>query len=256
MPESMKEKKQKEQELKWFKSCREKCEAFPQETPEQRSDPAPDIVLPKAGIGVEITGYFQGQGKSGSPLRELESIQESIVKEAQAAFDVMRNERLHVGVFWVSKVKPTETERNIVVQRIVEIVTALVIQNTNCWRPHWTQSNEAVIWNHLGEIWINREPQNHSYWGCDWAGTMGDDVNRVQAVLCEKECKVAKYRKECRHIWLLIVAEGRSISSTFMPHEDFEQATFRTSFDRVFILDVFRNLVHEIRVKKQPLLSQ
>ena len=167
MPESLKEKKQKEQELKWFKSCREKCAAFSQETPEQRGDPAPDILLREAGIGVEITGYFQGQGKSGSPLRELESIQKRIVEEAQAAFEVMRSERLHVGVFWVSKVKPTTTERNIVVQWIVQKVTELVIQNANCWRPDWTQSNEALVWNHLGEIWISQYRQELSYWGCN-----------------------------------------------------------------------------------------
>ena len=75
---------------------------------------------------------------------------------------------------------------------------------------------------------------------------------RVQTVISQKDQKVSEYRKKCRNLWLLIVADNNHLSSIFSPDDDFDHAIFQTLFDRIFILDVFGNLVREVRVEKEP----
>ena len=250
MPKLSKAQAVKQQELRWLRLCQKKCSAFPQTNPVSYDDERPDFRFEDASLGIEITRYIQDQGKCGSPLHELEIIQERIVKEAQEIFEQARNEQLQVSVGWISNVKPPKADRKNLARGIVQIVTRLVTQGQNCWQPDWTQPNEAALGKHFAKVWVDSLKQDSSFWVCIEAGSLGYDVHRVQVVLGEKESKVAGYRKRCQEIWLVIVAEGRHISSTFFPDKDFETATFRTSFDRVFILDVFRNLVRELRVEK------
>jgi hypothetical protein len=241
---------EKSDELRWLLSFQEKCPAYPRSPPIQPQEPAPDILFPEAELGVEITRYYLGQGKKGSPLRKLESDQEGIIQAAQRRFEALRNDQLQVSVGWIPGVESAKTDRDFLVGGIVQVVVKLLAQGQNCWQPDWTQPDEAALGKHFAKVWVDRLKRDPSFWVCIEAGSLGDDVHRVRVVLDEKESKVIEYRKRCRYIWLLIVAEGRHISSTFSPDEDFEPATFRTSFDHVFILDVFRNLVREVRVEK------
>jgi hypothetical protein len=82
------------------------------------------------------------------------------------------------------------------------------------------------------------------------AGAIGHDVERVQTLLSQKDGRVMEYRKKCRFVWLLIVTENNHLSSMFSPDEDFAEATFRTLFDRAFILDEFKGQVLEIPISR------
>jgi len=214
----MSQSSKKQREFRWLRLCQEKCLVFPQGEPLSYEDERPDFRFAQGSLGIEITDYIQDQDKRGSLVRELEMIQERIVKEAQTSFENERNEQIQVSVFWVSNVKPTKSDRKMLVHGIVQTVTRLISQGRDCWWPDWSRPDEGALGKHIGQIGIYCLKRSKSFWGCDEAGPLGGDVNRVQAALREKECKVAEYRKRCRNIWLVIVADGQHISSAFSPN--------------------------------------
>ncbi len=241
------QKSSKEQELRWLRSCQEKCLAFPRSEPMESE--TPDFIFQEADLGVEITEYIQDQGAKGSPVRQRESFQDNIVKEAQRHFEATHKEQLHVSVFWPPSMQHVKPESEFLIRGIVQTVTMLLAQGRGCWRPDLTQVDEIKLGQYIGQICLYRLNRSPSYWSCNEAGAIGHDVIRVQTVISHKDQKVSEYRKKCRHLWLLIVADNKHLSSIFSPDEDFDSATFQTSFDRVFILDVFGNRVLEVRVK-------
>lgn len=240
----------KAKELRWFKAARSLCSTFPVGEPEQPHAPAPDIRFPHLDLGIEITEYLSKQ-KGGSPRRELESRRDKIIAEAMRLFETASDAKLFVSVFWTPERKPPREARDSLVKGIVSVVSDLLAQERASWRtpwrPDWEKSSDRILGQYLGEIWISRA-SGPSSWVCADGGAVGGDVQRAQAAINGKELHVAQYRSICGNVWLLIVAEI-PISSYFSPDEDFDGAIFSTSFDRVFILDVFRNRVRELALK-------
>ena len=144
--------------------------------------------------------------------------------------------------------QPSKAESGFIVRGIVQTVTKLLALGRDCWRPDFTQADEIKLGQHTGQICLYRLKRSPSYWSCDEAGAIGGDANRVQTVLRQKDPKASVYRKKCRFLWLLIVADNKHLSSIFSPDDDFTNAIFQSSFDRVFILDVFKEQVVEISV--------
>ena len=239
----------KQQELKWLRSAQEKCAAFPRTSPDP-NDEKPDFLFPAEDLGIEVVRYVQGQCSSGSSIRKRESIHQKLVKEAQKRFEAASGERLEVHIFWSAEVTPEEAKFEYLIKSIVQIVATLLAQGRDCWRPDLTRIEEIKLGQHLGQIWIYRLKRTQSYWICDEAGAIGHDVERVQALISQKDGRVMEYRKKCRLVWLLIVAENNHLSSIFSPDEDFAEARFQTLFDRVFLLDEFKGQVLEIPVSR------
>jgi hypothetical protein len=239
----------KQQELKWLRSAQKKCAVFPRACPDA-NDEKPDFLFPEEDLGIEVVRYIQGQCSSGSPTRKRESIHQKLVTAAQKRFEAANDEQLEVHVFWSAEVPPKEAKFEYLIKSIVQIVTTLLAQGRDCWHPDLTRIDEIKLGQHLGQICIYQLKRTQGYWICDEAGAIGPDVERVQMLISQKDGRVLEYRTKCRFVWLLIVAENNHLSSIFSPEEDFAKATFRSLFDRVFLLDEFKNQVLEIPVSQ------
>jgi hypothetical protein len=244
----------KVKELRWFQTSQELCPLFPAGEPDQPPSPAPDIRFQDLDLGIEITEYLVKQPEGGSPRRQLENLRDKVINEAKRVFETRSEEMLFVSVFWTPDRRFSSETRESLVKGIVKVVSNLLTQDEvswrTPWRPDWEKSDDRILGQYIGEIWIARRGRGSSAWTCADGGAVGGDVQRLQATINGKEPNVAKYRGDRGSgiVWLLIVAEAR-ISSYFSPDEDFDQSIFHTSFDRVFVLDVFRHQVRELRVE-------
>src|SRR6185436_5799112 len=122
---------------------------------------------------------------------------------------------IHVSVFWVSSTTLSKAESKFVVEGILHVVTALLKQAGNCWRPNLSQVNEIKLGTLIGQICVDRWRRDRSYRHCDQVGAIGHDLERVQTAIRQKDVKVGDYRMKCRFVWLLIVADTKYLSSIF-----------------------------------------
>jgi hypothetical protein len=76
--------------------------------------------------------------------------------------------------------------------------------------------------------------------------------SEFQKILRDKEAKVPTYRRQCREVWLLIVARGFEPSTFGDPGSEVEGNQFESGFDRVFYLHYADEYVAELHVRPAP----
>ncbi len=248
---STKDTAQKEKELNWLLAFQEKCLEYPRSIPDQPNPPAPDLIFSKSGLGIEVTEYLLGQGKDGSHSRRLESIRRRILREAQSEYEKNVSHCLQVSVIWAAADCPTKREEKAISQKLAQLVAMQTSGSGRLWQISWERFDEPTLEKYVAEVSIYLiGDQSQSCWSSGTALWLWEAEPRVQVALDEKEPKVSDYRRFCRELWLLIVAEKLWLSSKFFPDQNFAKATFRSSFDRAFLLDEASGLVYELRIER------
>lgn len=79
--------------------------------------------------------------------------------------------------------------------------------------------------------------RNQALWSSVDAGFVSVPASELQELLASKNAKVQDYLQRCDEVWLLIVADGRYISSTADLPEDIQQVHFRSAFRKVLFYD-------------------
>jgi len=72
---------------------------------------------------------------------------------------------------------------------------------------------------------------------------------QLQKKLRDKEAKVPSYRRQCREVWLLIVARGFEPSTHVDLGSEVEGYRFESGFDRVFFLHHADEYLTELHVR-------
>jgi hypothetical protein len=72
----------------------------------------------------------------------------------------------------------------------------------------------------------------------------------LQKIMRNKEAKVSSYRRQCREVWLLIIARGLEPSTHVDLGTEVEGYRFESSFDRVFFLHHANEYVAELRLRR------
>jgi hypothetical protein len=241
---------QKEKELNWLLDFQEKCLDCPRSIPDQPNSPAPDLVFSEHDLGIEVTQYLLGQGKNGSHSRRLEGVRRKIVREAQSEYERNISHCLQVSVSWATMDCPTKREEKAISQALARLVTIQSRGSGKLWRIGWEQFDQPVLQKYVTEVSIYLFGDiGQSCWASAAAFWLWEAEKRVQVAMDEKKPKVSDYRKFCRELWLLIVADKSWLSSMFFPDQDFAKAIFRSSFDRAFLLEA-SSFVHELRIER------
>lgn len=244
---------QKEKELKWFYAFQKDCLECPRSKPQQPEPPAPDIFFPESDLGIEITEYLLGQGKSGSQPRQLESIHQKIARIAQVEYEIANKRCLQVSIIWATHECPKGREVNEIAQAIARLVAAQSFENERMCRITWEQFDGPLLQKYVDNVGMFLiGEQGQSCWSSTAGSFLPEASPRIQVALDEKELKVSEYRKVCpHHLWLLIVASGEFLCSQFFPDPDLPTTKFYSSFERVFLLEEPRNKVHEIKAEQR-----
>jgi hypothetical protein len=243
---------QKEKELKWFHAFQKGCLECPRSKPQQPEPPAPDIFFLESDLGIEITEYLLGQGKSGSQPRQLESVHQKIAHAAQVEYEIANKRCLQVSIIWATHECPKGRKVNEIAQAIARLVAAQHFQNERMCRVNWEQFDSPLLQKYVdnvGVILIGEQGQ--SCWSSTAGSFLPEASPRIQVALDEKELKVSEYRKICQHLWLLIVASGEFLCSQFFPDRNLPTTRFYSSYERVFLLEEPCNKVYEIKVEQR-----
>ena len=72
----------------------------------------------------------------------------------------------------------------------------------------------------------------------------------LQERINDKNKLYAKYKKKCKKVWLLIVADEFGISSTFSIDKSIFKHKYITPFHKVFLLKYGSNNLHELSISK------
>lgn len=244
----------KGEELKWLLAFQERCSECPCSKPEQLEPPAPDIIFPECGLGIEITEYSLGQGKQGSFPRQFEIVSQRITSAAKAKYEESKKTSLQVTILWTNfRECPTNREEKRVADAIAQLVTTNTTTRIGNKFVDWGPSGDELLQKYGVQVNIYPiEGGGPSCWSSAACFCFPEEAARIQVALDAKEPKVSGYRESCRELWLLIIADKRFFSSEFSPNTSLGQIKFLTSFDRVFLLETVSNSIYEFATEKQP----
>jgi hypothetical protein len=243
---------QKKKELSWFLIFQEQCLDCPRSIPDQSEGPAPDLIFSEHDLGIEVTEYLLGQGKGGSHPRRLENVRRKIVRDAQSEYERNISHCLEVSVSWATTDCPTKREEKAISQALAWLVAMRMSGSGRSWRISWEQFDQPILAKYVAEVRVYlMDDHGQGCWSSVPAFWLWEAKQRVQAALNEKEPKISAYRKFCRELWLLIVADQSWLSSRFFPDYDFANAIFHSSFDRAFLLDASSASVYKVKIEHQ-----
>jgi hypothetical protein len=84
-------------------------------------------------------------------------------------------------------------------------------------------------------------------WSAPAAGWVQSDcIDLIQSRLDAKEIEYPDYRKACDECWLLISASGFHPSSLFSPSRETLEHRYKTSFEKVFLMECFSGSLKEL----------
>jgi len=202
-------------------------------------------------IGIELTRYSRKQRGLNVNNREIEKTGNKILKIAQAKFESKHNIFLQVSASWNIQKKLTYREIELFSNTFVDIVENnipsgihehLFIDNHDLWTtPLADCCNFFSITRNMTE----------SLWASNEGGFITVVGQEIQELISLKNKKVAKYKQKCEEIWLIIVCEGKNISS-MVDLRDVNNWRFHSPFDKVLLYDRERSTVHSISISKTP----
>lgn len=242
-----KDEEKKKTELGWFLKFQKLCGDCPQTQFVQSS---PDILFSDGGLGIEITRYFLSNLD-----HQLEVLRRKVVRDAQAIYETNFHDHICVSVtWWPAKQCPNRKEQLNLAKALARLAGRFRPISETVSRVSWREFSDAFLERYINQVRVSLvDERSDGRWGGPESlcfGTLDSEVSRFQNRLEEKEIKLAQYRKVCEQVWLLIVAESESFSSSISSHDSLGRASFRSSFDRTFLMDETLNRVTELTIRK------
>lgn len=198
-------------------------------------------------IAVEMTRYHQQSGRKGSPLARDEALEERVVSQAKAQFEVSVPD-VYVSIQPFFRAGALNRENvPLVADRLARAVKSLMppepteADRMATRRATWEELEKAGLDEALIELSFVRLLSRHAAMqGNDWggsAGIMSTDTAHLESVMRQKELDLPGYRHVADVFWLMIYAPPGQPSG-FFDLEVLQPAMWRSEFDRVVFLDV------------------
>lgn len=234
----MQDKKSRERTL--LKELRPKVPGFPQG--EITDSEGPDfLVRGEDGetVGIELVDYVRGQSENGSPLRQDESLRARILTEAKSRFE-SEDEALSLEVHfsWFPRVHLKKDFITSLASQITTLVRTNIPPNVHDMVCIDAREFPKPLNRYLRRIILVRlHETTSSHWSSVGAGWIAVSLEEIQSLINAKGQKLADYRKNCDKVWLVIVADGKSISSQVDLPADIHKFPIETDFDEIIFWD-------------------
>ena len=223
------------------------CERLKQllpDFPEGQIDPCgenPDLRVnsPRGIIGIEVTEVCE-------PLEEEQlSLRSRVLSRAQKLYEAVDHPPVRVSVLFSTHEPIRVPQVDFLAERLCEIVIRNLppgfgaAQEWYDWRnrSHFPIQFDAVSIYRLPELSRN----SWSFSSSVYIPTRG--ATEIQEIIDRKESRVATYRKTCSSVWLVIAVDGFRSSSIATLAANAGDHSFKTPFDRAFILNDRHELV-------------
>jgi hypothetical protein len=207
-------------------------------------------------IGIELIEYhvLESDEGWGSPMRAQEGTEDNVLRTASRLHQSKGLPPVAVHVLW-------HPHQALSLRRIPELAADLA----NLVQEHLPEpGHEAAIrrrhpaWRSLPqEVASLRVDRRINFSTNSWSSVRGAFVptltpSELQKIMRDKEAKVPTYRRQCREVWLLIVARGFEPSTFGDLGPEVEGYRFESGFDRVFFLHHADEYVAELHVRPAP----
>lgn len=207
----------------------------------------PDFLIRNENIiiGIEVVDYIRGQGKGKNSDRKIESDQQKILDLAQNIFESKYDILLLVSPFWNFRKYPCYKEFELIAHSLIDLIS----ENIPTQIHKSTKIDNSVVQNTPLESycsWISlMRMEGQSRWRSFEAGFISLAIKEIQYLMSLKAQKYQKYIMNCDSLWLLIVADGKHISSTIDPLEVLS-VHFYSPFEKILLYAREEKIVYSL----------
>lgn len=216
---------------------------------------SPDFLIPIANgktIGIEIIDYIRGQNSSGSIMRETESLRKRLISNSQTEFEKTDKTPLEVLFHFYPGKRLDSRDFPGLSKEITNFVSKSIPEKEKGWvqitlnRRNTPQNSKFHNW--IAWIRIFRHASSEpSFWSNSDSGWIDTGKTEIHQIIQGKESKITSYRKNCDEIWLLIIADGKEMSSIVALEDEVKNGGFQTQFEKVFFLDRLQKKYHTLK---------
>ena len=202
-------------------------------------------------VGLEIRRIFRQESRFGSPLRQQEDFRRKIVAEAESIYAQKGGRPISVSVHYNGTADSSSYSRKQLSEALVNIVEKNMPALDGRKEESYNYINREYFPDFFDTICVYRFTDiTRSNWfvpGADYLEPL--TPNHITTAIAAKETKINSYREKATHIWLLIVTEHGELSSFFQYPEATFKHTYRTSFERLLLLNWFSRRIYELNVE-------
>ena len=228
-----------------FDAFRTLLSDFPGGSVQRGVPPAPDFLVTAAGevVGIEITSI-------STERREQEELRLATINTGQSEYERRGGPPVLASFFWNEAPIGKQIKTRTLGTKLADLVEQNLPLNNGVTELGWLELKTVGLAELLDSVRIARFSDISTHWTAPDAGYICSEHDVAQSLVTQKERKLASYRTACSKAWLLIVAEGISISRT-VDCEGLAQMELSSSFDRAFLLDFFRRKLYPLKLTPQ-----
>lgn len=213
---------------------------------------SPDFIVDQDSekLGIEIVEYVRGQNSGESALRRAEVIRQRIIDKANVEFYKTRDEPLWVLFSWYPRKYPRKTDvaklASVAVSTITNHIPHELFESFEIENKELSQTPLKEFVRKIRVTKVRNKKQ--ALWSSIESGWISVRSDEIQKIISSKNTKVEKYKKKCEKVWLVIVADGRHISSNVGLENITSNNQYSSEFDKVIFYDRFTQNIIELAV--------
>jgi hypothetical protein len=202
-------------------------------------------------VGIEITQLFREVPEGGQSLREIEQLRVMITDRAGDRFLTSGGPPVDVSVNFSEHAKLTKALIPSLAERLAALVQAKLPEPDQYVFVEYDWVNRDIFPEEIVCVRIARfSHRDWSVWQPTNAGYIpGIEPRHMQAAIDRKAPDVTTHRRTCEEVWLLVVADGFGISSTFTLSDVAQQHTYRSPFDRTIYFENFSKRAFDLKTQ-------
>jgi len=210
----------------------------------------PDFLI--GDVGIEITRFMHDEAaKGGSKARKNERYQREVIEKAKSKFEARVSLPYMVIISWRSGTDPNFGNIETVTNELANFIDEITNHGT---QPYIIVDEHRVSQPSLiplinGAGLVKREAGEESVWSGTDGRLIGISQKQLELRISEKNQKLAAYKKQCKTVWLVIVADGETLASMADLNEDSPQMAIETEFDRVFFFNASDRKIVRLPIK-------
>jgi hypothetical protein len=197
----------------------------------------PDFLILTANevIGIEVVDYVRGQKGEGSADRRNEVLWQEVANKARREFESNYAIPLMVHFSWRQgrHLKKADVPR-LALSAAKAIARATPRDLFEHVRIARSELQDAPLYEFVSSITVTRvRNEKQALWAPVSAGFICVSGKEIEELVASHECKAQAYLQRCAKVWLLIVADGKYISSNAELSETFQLSRSPSLFSKV-----------------------
>jgi hypothetical protein len=222
---------------------------FPPGTVTPTEEPDFLVETPLGHLGIELTELHIAAPPGSVPLQASLAMRQRTVDRAQAIYAAGGHPPIRCTVFMSDEhIQKPEVEG------LAAAIARIAIKNLppacGSVREDYNWLNRDYFPERIHSVAVHRlEAITRTHFNCPGAVWVPHlTTEDIERALEPKDEKYPAYRTRCTAAWLVVCADTTAMSTWFEFEPPALAATYRASFERVFVMRQFGNVLHELTV--------